>query len=293
MKEYEGSNVENSVGNYFQNCKNCDHCFDMEDGEDCKYCYQLVLGAKNSRDIYQYGTGINECYECAIIGDGAYHLLFTWESFINCADLLYCYFMEGGSKNCFGCVSMKGGSYRILNKQYTKDEYETLVPKIIEHMKSHGEFGEFFPVKMALFGYNTTSAQLYYPMTKERVLAKGWHWENYEPPAPVVDKVIDAAQLPDSIVDVPDDILAWAIRCEVTGKLFRLQPLELKLYRQMGVPIPRHSPEQRHLERFARRNPRKFWERKCTKCTKAIQTTYAPDRPEKVLCEKCYLKEVY
>ena len=28
-------------------------------------------------------------------------------------------------------------------------------------------------------------------------------------------------------------------------------------------------------------------------CDLVIQTTYAPDRPEKIYCEECYLKEVY
>jgi len=30
--------------------------------------------------------------------------------------------------------------YCILNKQYSKEEYEELVPKIIEHMQKTGEW---------------------------------------------------------------------------------------------------------------------------------------------------------
>jgi hypothetical protein len=35
---------------------------------------------------------------------------------------------------------MVSKQYCILNKQYTKEEYEELVPKIIEHMKKTGEW---------------------------------------------------------------------------------------------------------------------------------------------------------
>ena len=38
------------------------------------------------------------------------------------------------SSDCFGCVSIRNKKYCILNKQYTKEEYEELLPKIIAHM---------------------------------------------------------------------------------------------------------------------------------------------------------------
>ncbi len=53
-------------------------------------------------------------------------------------NLLYCY-SSVQSHNCFGCVSAKQNEYCILNKQYTKEQYEELVPKIIEHMIKNGE----------------------------------------------------------------------------------------------------------------------------------------------------------
>jgi len=43
---------------------------------------------------------------------------------------------------------------------------------------------------------------------------------------------------------------------------------------------------------MALRNPRKLFERKCDKCGMEMITTYAPERLEKVYCEKCYEKEV-
>jgi len=60
----------------------------------------------------------------------------------------------------------------------------------------------------------------------------------------------------------------------------------------MNLPIPRLHPDERHKDRMELRNPRKLWKRNCANCGIEIQTSYAPDRPEKVLCEACYLEAV-
>ena len=40
-------------------------------------------------------------------------------------------------------------------------------------------------------------------------------------------------------------------------------------------------------------NPHNSAEPHVREVRRRIETTYAPDRPEKVYCEQCYLKEVY
>ncbi|MDD5026624.1 MAG: hypothetical protein PHH13_04615 [Candidatus Peribacteraceae bacterium] len=292
FKEFHGLNTEHCSGDYLVNCKDTHLSFDCENVERAKFCYQVVTGAKNLYDIYQYGLNFQESLECTISGENSYHLLFTLGGNVSCSDLLYCWYMEN-SKSCFGCVNMTHGSYSILNKQYTKEEYERLAGKLVEHMKGTGEWGEFLPSSLSLFGYNKTSAHVYYPLQKADVSAKGWRWDGEETPLPEVQRTIDAAQLPDHQKDTPDDILNWAIRCEVTGRPFKIQSQELAFYRQNNLPIPRRHWFTRHLDRFTRRNPRTFWKRKCQKCGKEMETTYAPDRPEIVYCEECYLKEVY
>jgi hypothetical protein len=57
-----------------------------------------------------------------------------------------------------------------MNKPYSAQEYETLCWKIIDHMRSTGEWWEFFPHELSPFGYNETVAQEYFPMTREEVL---------------------------------------------------------------------------------------------------------------------------
>ncbi|MEK7673192.1 MAG: hypothetical protein AAB373_04885 [Patescibacteria group bacterium] len=290
-KEFHGQNLENSSGDYLQNCKDTQHSFDCEDVESGKYLYQVVTGAKNIYDIYQYGLNLSASYECSIAGNNCYHVLFCHNAHINCSDLLYCWFIQS-SKNCFGCFNVHHKEYCILNKQYTKTEYEELVPKIIDHITKTEEWGELFPITFSPFAYNKTTAQMYYPKTKEEVINNGWKWDDSTPPAPNVSKIIESSVIPDSIDKVPDLILDWAIKCEVTGRPFKLTKAELQFYRQQHLPIPHKCPDQRHLDRFYQRNPRQFWSRQCANCSKNIQTTYSPKRPEIIYCEQCYLKEV-
>lgn len=119
-----------------------------------------------------------------------------------------------------------------------------------------------------------------------------FNWSFYEAPFPKVEKIIPANKLPDDISKIPDDILNWAIECEVTKRPFRIIKQELEFYRKHNLPIPRRHPDQRHLDRMALRNPRKLFERKCDKCQKDMITTYSPEREEQVYCEECYNKEI-
>ena len=292
FKEFQGHNLEACSGNYLYNCKDVRDSFDCEDVEGGRFCTQIVLGAKNVYDAYQYGTNFQNAYETCICGEDSQNFLFCLDCHMSSSDLICCWYMER-SQNCFGCAGMQRAKHCILNKQYAKEEYEALVPKIIEHMKSTGEWGEFLPARHALFGYNHTTANLWYPMMKGEAETRDFRWEDAQPEPPTVAKIIDAAQLPDNIRDIPDDVLQLAIRCELTGKSFRVIRRELEFCRRQTIPLPRRSPDQRHLDRFAKRNPRKFFDRQCGKCGKAIRTTYAPDRPEIVYCEQCYLQEVY
>lgn len=292
FKEFQGQNLENCSGDHLQSCKDTHRSFDCEDVEHGKYLYQIVTGAKDLYDCNQYGLNLRESYECCTAGNNTYHALFSHQVHMNCADISYCWFIHS-SKNCFGCVNVHHKQYCIFNKQYTKDQYEALVPKVIDHMQTTGEWGEFFPFTFSPFGYNKSTAYMYYPMKKEDVLKRGWNWDDAPDTPPSVKKTIKSSVLPDSIDDIPDDVLEWAIECEVTGKPFKLTPQELKFYREQRLPLPRRAWQQRHLDRFAQRNPRKFWMRNCAKCAKQIQTTYSPDRKEIVYCEECYLKEVY
>ncbi len=165
------------------------------------------------------------------------------------------------------------------------------MPKIADHMRSTKEWGEFFPIQLSPFCYNETVAMDAFPLQESAVKAYGWRWHAVSQPQ---DQYLGPPyDIPENIAGVGDDITRHVLHCERTGKPYKIIPQELKLYREMRLPIPRTCPDQRHRERMALRNPRHLWGRKCAKCQTDIQTTYAPGRPEKVYCEKCYLSAVY
>ena len=288
--------TEECTGDYLSECKNSFSCFDCEYLQDCKYCQDVKKVNELNyvlHDITHFGGNLSESYQCCSIGNTVRNALFCGHCWNNVTNLLYCMQCINGSHHLFGCVGLNRAGYCIFNKQYTKEEYEDLVPKIIEHMEKTGEWGEFFPVKMSQYAYNETVAQEYVPLTKNEVLARNWTWKDEADEMPEVEKIIPATQLPDSIDDIPDDILNWVIKCETTERPFKIVKQELDFYRNRKLPIPHCHPDERHRRRMTLRNPRKLWERQCGKCDKEIQTTYSPERPETVYCEECYLKEVY
>jgi len=297
---------EECTGDYISQGQRCVSCFNVGEAQDLKYC-DSVYRAKDCMDVSSFGEGIEQVSNSGTIGHGGFGIHFCYDCVTNCSNLFYCLQCHQ-SKNCFGCVGFRSGEYCILNKQYSKEGYEKLVPQIIEHMRQDGEnggamnrtseassgsWGEFFPVAMSPFAYNETVAQEYFPLTQAEATKRGWTWREEKDEMPKVSKVIPAQKLPDTIADIPDDILNWAIECETTKRPFRIVKQELAFYRQMQLPIPHLHPDERHRRRMALRNPRKLWNRKCAKCQKPIATSYALERPEIVYCEECYLKEVY
>jgi len=307
-KATQGVQNEDSQGDYIFNTQRCHYCFDVHNAQDCKY----IFYARNLKKVYDmtvFGAkeGVEFCYENHEIGGGIKNIYFSDQIWGGTYNIFYSKLCMQNSHDLFGCVGLQHKEYCILNKQYTKEEYEKLVPKIIKKMIENREYGEFFPISLSPFAYNETIAQYYFPTTKEEILKKNLQWKDNIDTIPQAEKVIPANLLPDSISEIPrteevgqaDDILNWAILpvdmpCQgiSTNRPFKIIKPELDFYRQMNLPIPHLHPEERHLQRMSLRNPRKFWDRKCDKCGKEIQTTYSPDRKEIIYCEECYLETI-
>ncbi len=279
------------VGDHLFNCSDTYYCFDATECENVKYSSQVYV-CKNCYDVISFGNNSEQLYECMWVGTNVFHSLFSSHCYNDFSDVYYS--MKSGfwSKHLFGCIWLRNKQYCILNKQYTKEQYEALVPKIIEHMIKTGEWWEFFSPSISPFGYNETMALEYFPVKKETALKQGFSWSDYEAPFPKVEKIIPADKLPDDISKIPDDILNWAIECEVTDKPFRIIKQELEFYRKHNLPIPKRHPDQRHEDRRTLRNERQLFERRCDKCKTSIISSYSPERHEIVYCEKCYNKEM-
>ncbi len=313
----------NSTGDYLNDVNNCVSCFDIEGpAEDMRYVAYGLVGMRDIQDAYAIGVNIEHCYDIMDVGSNVHNVNFSanvWDSY----DCTYCYFANNSS-NCFGCVGIKNKQYCIFNKQYTKEEYEILVPKIIEHMNkmpfvdSKGNsyvYGEYFPMEFSFFPYNESIAQEYFTLSTEEAKRLGYVWRDLHDKSYIATKKI--SDLPETIAEMSETILNETIACEHAGncqhqctKAFRVISPELQLYKKLGIPIPILCVNCRHYERLAKRNPLKLWHRACMcgkiehghegslpesgggGCPNEFETSYAPERPEIIYCEKCYQQEV-
>ncbi|OGI68815.1 hypothetical protein A3A05_02940 [Candidatus Nomurabacteria bacterium RIFCSPLOWO2_01_FULL_41_12] len=313
----------NSSGDYIQYSKNTLNSYEMVGAEDCRYCQ--FASTKTTRDCYdytEYGENVEMVYETLLLGDGGANVKFTVQAVSNVRDVEYCYGVANVA-HMFGCIGLRGRQYCILNKQYTKGEYEKLVPKIRQHMNEmpykdkYGrgyKYGEFFPLELSSFSYNESTAHEFFPLDESKAQKQGYAWKQVEEKKYIPTK--SWKDLPNAIKETDDSITNEIILCEDWDmdqksasnhnctKAFRILSQELLFYRKMNIPIPRKCPNSRHNDRIQFRNPIKLWHRECMcdkenhlhgkeKCEVEFETSYVPDRPEMVYCEKCYQQEVY
>ncbi|MBI3335489.1 MAG: hypothetical protein HY001_03245 [Candidatus Portnoybacteria bacterium] len=280
-------------------------------GRGCELSYDSVsIGYQCSRSIF-----MNESWDH--VADAAYSM-----DCINASNLFgcvcvrnkkYCILNKQYSKESF--LRMREKIITHMNDMPYRDKKARVYA-----------YGEFFPAEVCPFSYNESITQEYFPLSPEEAIKKGYQWKDSEVHQRAI--TLTHSQLPDHIKDVPDSITNEIISCqhanfgsetskgcnEQCTQAFRIIPQELKFYRQMNIPLPRLCPNCRHYERLKRRNPLKLWERSCacaggnsengayknttehvhknSHCLNAFETSYAPQRPEIVYCEKCYLMEV-
>lgn len=288
-------NCDNCTGDHLVESKNAKQCYDSKALEDCSYCYEMTLGAKDCFDFSMTGRDCELVYEAMGCGYSTKNSAFISNCRQNVFGLYYCDSCFPQVNNCFGCIGLKNAQYCILNKQYSKDEYEKMVAKIIGHMSSIGEWGENLPAELSPFAYNRTLAFDYFPLKKDEATARGLKWqdkEQFEYDGEFIEANPDIKAY-DEQAEV-NHLLAGVLKCEMSGKPYKINPLELAFYIQNGLPVPQKHYETRYLDRIAKRNPRQLYHRKCMNegCENEFETTYAPDRPERIFCETCYQKEI-
>jgi hypothetical protein len=273
----------NVTGDDVYESKNAKYCFKVRDVEDIKYCWRIPNKFRDAYDV-SGAMGSELVYEGSVAANYNYMVKF-YSQYKDSKYSDYC-ILGSNSSNLFGCIGLRNKQYCILNKQYTKEEYERLVPKIIEHINSMPyidkkgrvyKYGEFFPPELLPFAYNETIAQEYFPLSKEEALKQGYSWK--DPEERDIKPDIKIEDLPDHIKDVDDSVIGKVIQCSHTKikedstleatcneqctTAFKIIEPELQFYRRMNLPLPRLCPNCRHYQRLKQRNPLKLWHRKC------------------------------
>ena len=277
--------VYNSDGNYLLDCKNCHNCNTISESEDCFNC---VRGLRSKSCIDTNGCWYSELTgNCSSCVGGYAEKYCAWSSSRYSEYLDLCLECE----YCFGCVGLKKKKYCILNKQYTKEEYETLKNKIISDMRKRGEYGKFLPYSMSAGPFNFSTSFLYFQDTKkEDILKLGGYWED-------IDEShlegIPTSELPDDIKDVPDNIITQALICPETGWRFNISQNELIFYRENNIPLPRYHFDVRIKNNLKYLTILQSYPYKCFYCRKDMEAYYLPEwNYQKIACEECYKQNI-
>ncbi len=327
-KYHKGRKNVNSTGEYIFNSSNVQDSYRVLGGENLRYCQNIINGpAKDSYDQTGWGNNSELVYEAVQSGEGVSNVKFCFGVYGDVSDIQYSIYCHGSSK-LFGCIGLRKKQYCILNKQYSKEEYEALLPKVIDHMNAMPyvdaqgrvyKYGEFFPSALSPFAYNQTIAVEYVPLSQAEAQAQGFRWA--EPQVGTYTVSQSALDLPDSFEDVSEAIVNDIIGCSHNGtcthgctKAYRILPHELQFYKEFNIPLPRTCFNCRHNRRMQFRNPLELTERVCQcfgagsekgnylntvrhfhgdgKCPHIFKTSYASSRPEIVYCEECYNAEI-
>lgn len=278
-KFYNGMLAENSSGDYLIRTENVHNSYNYRESKNLWNCRD-GWNCHNSLSLLECWTQ-DHCIEI----EGS--LGATSSGFCNklwgCGNTWYSSHIYY-SKDIFGCVGLRNAEYVILNKKYSKNDFDRLRAKIISQMKESGEWGENFPIKDSPFAYNLSMGQEYFPLSKAEILSRGYQWKDPEED----QSNTNTWEVPDSINEVSTDALKQIIKCKETGMLFKLQKAELDFYKNQNIPVPVFHDRTRFFQRMNnRRNPRKLNSGKCYSCGTEFLTTF-PENSALIACEKCY-----
>lgn len=119
-------------GNYIHFDKNCYLCFDAAHDENCAYIYDS-FNCRSSYDLTYVALDTEITYQ-AVDSATLFNCNFAVHA-SNCQDSSYLF-------NCFnvkdslGCVGLSNKEYCILNRQFTKEEYEKISNQIFSQINA-------------------------------------------------------------------------------------------------------------------------------------------------------------
>ena len=274
-----------SIGNYLTNCDECTNVFCWENSQNCRNS----LRGLNTKDcIDQLGCWNNEVSgnnSCVTGGYAIKHSSWSDGRYSEYLDL--CSEVE----YCFGCIGLRKKKYCILNKQYSKEEYEKLRNKIIEDMIVNEEYGKFLPYSMGICDYNLSNGIIYLPnVSKEEILEKGGYWSEEDLSS---HEGMSSLELPDSINDTDKEISMQALICPESKYRFNISSAEYEFHKNKSFALPRLHFDTRIMKKIKKTAVLKAYPYKCTFCGHDIMAYYPPEwNYQKIACEECYKQNI-
>ncbi|MDC0357255.1 hypothetical protein OAO01_00435 [Oligoflexia bacterium] len=203
---------------------NCEDCKDLILSTNARNCFSSMW-IHNSERAYMVAGAVN-AYDCLFcdgaVGDAQNHT-YNFCGYNGCAHL-------------FGCFFLKKQSYCILNRQYKPGEYRELVPRILAHMKSTGEWGQWFPSKLYGAPFRESwSAFAFGDLNDQEIEQRGLLNFSFSDQRTISEGIT----LPDHINDFEEELCQQEICCEVSGKPFGVGRKELSAFTKHKAPVMR------------------------------------------------------
>jgi len=180
-KIWVNNNNKNISGSYLINCENLKdsyNCYWVENGQNIMLVWSEVWN-KNMYDVFQAGSPS---------WDDMYWVCWAWswaQNIFNCCNVswwtnvFYSLHMQNSSY-CIWCIGLKNKSYCILNKQYTKEEWNIMADKIFSSMEKNWTLWDFFPWNINPFYFNDTMAKILWGFSKESAVKDWYMWRDEE-----------------------------------------------------------------------------------------------------------------
>lgn len=281
---------EQSTGNFLENNKNCENCFFISEAEDCANGIRSAEGVKDCLDAINFALHSELVLSSSGVLDRCYDIRFG-VYIVQCRYMEYCAYCFQ-CEHCFGCCGLRGQKFCIFNKQYSEEEYHAQKAKIIEHMKSQGEYGQFFPGHFAPNSYDESCSAFYFPLPVGKQEKLGFRIKdsrNQNRP----NDCASISDIPDASYEADETITAKIFWDEKAQKPFQIQSADIAFCQKLEVPLPDSSYMQRIQENFR-------WmpfdgalrETTCDQCSTPVQTTWPAEYDGRILCEGCYLNLV-
>ncbi len=175
------------------------------------------------------------------------------------SNLYYCFSCFNCSY-CIWCNWIINKSYCILNKQYSKEDWETMATKIFEQMENDQILGKFFPWDLNPYYFNDTVAWLIWDFSKQEVEAEWYLWRDEKVKVDIKEwsEIIytESSLLPPRLRGIEGELInkyqwynsdwTWYINPEILNKVikdekwnyYKITKIEYDFLIKHGLPLP-------------------------------------------------------
>ncbi|MDD5041190.1 MAG: hypothetical protein PHX87_02870 [Candidatus Peribacteraceae bacterium] len=275
--------------NYIYSSKGCLNCFFVDELEDCANIFR-GFGGKDCLDTVCAAVGSELVYGSIEPQDKCYDIKFGY-------NVIQCKFMEYCAqcfqcKHCFGCCGLVGKEYHIFNRPYAPEAFEAKKAEVIAAMKKTKEYGQFFPPHFAANPYEESLAGFVWKMTTAEGKKRGFRMLEREEQRESDTR--DASEVPDRSDHADASVPRSPYWDPVANRPFQVLKEDIAFAQDLKVPLP-YTYYMRRLQENFRLIPfdGTLREVQCGKCRQKTKTSWPKEYDGRILCESCYLKEVY